>query len=114
MSGENVDVFLLEVKTFLKKHFKNFQLEILFKTPKSLKANIILDESLFIALRYNARNERMDFALIHNNQRIFGYDNLKQWHYHPFEASNEHIICDKPPISKIFSDIKNVCEKVKR
>ncbi len=56
----------------------------------------------------------MDFALVHNNQRIFGYDNLKQWHYHPFEDPNEHIICDKPAIDKIFSDIRNVCEKVKR
>ncbi len=114
MSGQDSDVFLSEVKTCLKNHFKNFQIEILFKTPKSLKANIILDENLFIALRYNARNERTDFALIHNNQRIFGYDNLKKWHYHPFENPSRHIPCDKPSINKIISDIKEVFKTIRR
>jgi hypothetical protein len=48
------------------------------------------------------------FGLIHNNQRIFGYDNLKEWHFHPYESPSEHILCDKPSIDKIISDIKVV------
>ena len=113
MSRESVDVFISEVKASLKKHFKNYRIQILFKTPKSFKANIFLDQSLFIALRYNARNERTDFALIHNNQRIFGYDNLKKWHCHPFGKESKHIPCDRPSIDKIMADMKAVCENIK-
>ena len=55
----------------------------------------------------------MDFALIQNSKRIFGYDNLKEWHYHPYENPSEHILCDKPSIGKIISDMRKVCESIK-
>ncbi len=41
--NENVKDFLSEVTTLLKKHFKEFNIEVLIKTPKSLKTNIIYD-----------------------------------------------------------------------
>ena len=108
MSIYNVDVFLSELKNSLKKHFTKYRFEILLNTPRSIKANIHLYENLLIAVRYNARNERMDFALIQNNQRIFGYDNLKEWHYHPVENPDDHIPCEKPSIDEIISKIKKV------
>jgi hypothetical protein len=104
----NTDAFLSEVETSLQKHFIDYKIEFLLRTPKSLKANIHLIENLFIALRYNSRNERIDVALIQGNKRIFGYDNLKQWHYHPLENPDKHIPCDKPSLDKIFSDIKKI------
>lgn len=113
MNSINVDDFLLEIKTSLKKHFKKYKIEFLIKTPKSIKANIHLEGNLFIALRFNARNGRMDFALIQNNKRIFGYDNLKRWHYYPYENPSEHIICDKPSVDKIISDIKKIYGAIK-
>lgn len=112
MNSINVDDFLLEIRTSFKKHFKEHKIEVLMKTPKSIKANIHLKEDLFIALRFNARNGRMDFALIQNNQRIFGYDNLKEWHYHPYGNPSEHIPCDKPTVDKIVFGIKEICEIV--
>lgn len=108
MSFYKVDKFLSEIKASLKRHFIFYKIEFLLRTPKSLKANIYLTESQFIALRYNARNERIDIALIQGNKRIFGYDNLKEWHYHPFENPDEHIPCGKPSIDKIFSDIRKI------
>ncbi|MBI5749819.1 MAG: hypothetical protein HZA00_11915 [Nitrospinae bacterium] len=105
----NIDVFLQQIKASLGKHFIEYRIEFIFKTPKSLKANIYLDKNLFISVRYNIRNERVDFALIQNNQRIFGYDNLKEWHCHPYERPSEHIPCNKPSIDKIISDIKSIC-----
>lgn len=113
MSGANVEAFLLAIDTSLKRHFTVYKIEFILKTPKSLKANIHLAEKFFIAVRYNARNERTDFALIQNNQRIFGYDNLKEWHCHPFDAPSKHIPCDKPSIDKIIADIKKVYEVIK-
>lgn len=63
-----------------------------------------------MAVRYNARNERTDFALIKNNRRIIGYDNLKQWHYHPYEDPSKHIPCEKPSINTIFYEIRKVVD----
>ena len=114
MSIYNVDVFLSEIKNSLKKHFTKYRFEFLIKTPRSLKTNIHLGENFFIAVRYNARNERMDFALIQDNQRIFGYDNLKEWHYHPVETPEDHIPCEKPSIDEIISKIKEVSEKLEK
>lgn len=105
----NIDTFLFEIQASLKKYFAEYRIEFLFKTQKSLKANIYLNKNLFISVRYNTRNERVDFALIQNDQRIFGYDNLKEWHCHPYERPSEHIPCDKPSIDKIISDIKAIC-----
>lgn len=113
MNNLNVEAFLSEVEASLKNHFTGYEIQFLIRTPKSLKANIHLDKNLFIALRFNARNGRMDFALIQNNKRIFGYDNLKRWHYHPYENLSRHIICDKPSIGKIISDIRKVYEAIK-
>ena len=108
-----VESFLKEVIASIEKHFSDYKYEILFKTPKSLKANIHLDKELFIALRYNARNNRVDFALVYENKRIFGYDNLKQWHYHPFDNPSIHIPCEEPSIERMISEIKEIYLRIK-
>ncbi len=113
MNNPNVDEFLSSLKTFLKNYFTQYKIDFLIKTPKSLKANIHLNEKFFIAVRYNARNGRMDFALIQDNKRIFGYDNLKEWHCHPYKNPSEHISCDKPSTDKILYEIKKVIEDAK-
>ncbi|MGR3218247.1 MAG: hypothetical protein ACUZ8H_00330 [Candidatus Anammoxibacter sp.] len=113
MNRLNVDTFMREVDASLQEHFKGYNIAFQIRTSKSLKANVHLEENLFIALRYNARNERIDFALIHNNKRVFGYDNLKEWHYHPYTNPAKHIFCESPSIDKIVSDIKEVYEAVK-
>lgn len=101
-----VEEFIEEVESEVKRQFKWHRLEILFRTDKSFKASIRLQKNVFIAVRFNARNERMDFALIKNGKRIFGYDNLKEWHYHPFSDPSRHIPCGQPSIAQIIADIK--------
>jgi hypothetical protein len=106
--------FLDDIDKSLKKNFSEYRIEFLLKTPKSLKARVYLDDNCFIALRYNARNNRIDVALIKNDRRIFGYDNLKQWHFHPYENPSNHIPCSPPSIEKIFSDTKKYYEMDKQ
>lgn len=114
MNSPDVDAFLEKIKASLKRYFSNYKIEFLIKTPRSLKANIFLESNLFIAVRYNARNKRMDFALILDDLRIFGYDNLKEWHYHPFGRESDHIPCEKPSIEKIIYEINEVYNSVKK
>jgi hypothetical protein len=106
--------FLDDIDKSLKKNFSGYRIEFLLKTPKSLKARVYLDDNCFIALRYNARNNRIDVALIKDERRIFGYDNLKQWHFHPYENPSGHIPCNPPSIEKMISDTKKYYEMDKQ
>lgn len=101
-----VTQFISEVKTALQINFNFFQVQVLFQTAKSLKLRIDLKKKVFIAIRFNARNGRMDFALIKEEKRIFGSDNLKSWHVHPLEAPDSHLPCKEPTINKMIADIK--------
>jgi hypothetical protein len=51
----------------------------------------------------------MDFALIRDGKRVFGYDNLKEWHCHPSDDPSRHIPCEKPPVDHIISEICRLC-----
>jgi len=64
--------FLKELQESLQKDFTKYRLEFVINTPRSLKANIYLEDPYFIAVRYNVRNSRIDAALIKDNKRIFG------------------------------------------
>lgn len=70
--------FFIEVETAPKINFSFYNIQTILQTEKSFKANIYLEKNIFIAVRYKTRNKRIDFALIKDNQRIFGYDNLKE------------------------------------
>ncbi len=105
-----MEKFLADLKKSLNKHFTRYRTEYLILTMFSLKVNIHLEKNYFISIRYNTRNSRLDVALISNNQRIFGYDNLKRWHCHPYEAPSTHVPCDPPSMDKILADTKKIYE----
>lgn len=109
MTPPEVETFLAEISASLTRLYPSYTLEFLLRTPKSLKANVHLRERLFIAVRYNARNGRMDFALIRDGKRVFGYDNLKEWHCHPSADPSRHIPCEKPSVDQVISEIFRLC-----
>jgi hypothetical protein len=108
-----VNEFVAELETSISKHFSSFRFIVLLQTFNSYKAHIVLNEGCLISARYNTRNERTDFALILNQQRIFGYDNLKSWHYHPYSDPSQHIPCSKPTIDQVISEMKAVFDEAK-
>ena len=107
---ETVDTFLENLKKAACKYFPNSSIKYILRTDKSLKLNILIEEDIFIAIRYNSRNGRKDFALVSQGNRIFGYDNLKTWHYHPVSNPQEHISCEEPTVDKVISDMKKILE----
>lgn len=112
MNELSVKEFQKEVESALKTNALPFRIQIIIQSPRSFKANFHLYDDVFIAVRYNTRNARMDFALIQNQERIFGFDNLKEWHYHPFENPEQHILCEQPAIEQIIAQIKSVLNKL--
>lgn len=62
----------------------------------------------YIDVFYNQKSERVAFALIHENEGIYGVDNTGGWHVHPFADPSAHL-----PLEAAFSfgDFINEIEK---
>jgi hypothetical protein len=79
-----------------------------------VKVRIELEEDILFDIYYNAENDRKDFAIIYKEKRILGYDNLGEWHKHPFENPNDHLKCEEPDIEEIFREIVDILGKLKK
>ncbi len=66
-------------------------IEILLLDEPVVKIKAIVDNITFIHIFYNAETQKYSFVLIRENKRIFGADNTKEWHIHPFEDPASHI-----------------------
>jgi hypothetical protein len=76
--------------------------EVVARTIIVIKLRVDLDEDRFIDVFFNSRNRRADLTLIENGRRVFGYDNLGDWHCHPPEAPERHDACAEPDIAEFI------------
>ena len=77
-----------------------------------IKIRIHVRSSIFIELYHNAQNGRGSYALIRDNQRIFGYDGVIRWHRHPLGDSEKHEPCAKPRLSQALREMKHIVESL--
>lgn len=56
-----------------------------------VKIKIEINSDTFINIFYNAETQKYSFALIKQGKRIFGIDNTRNWHIHPFENPEDHL-----------------------
>lgn len=112
--SRKIDSFESRVKELALNLFKNATYECISKERFLLKSRVKIRKDLFVAIYYNPGNERQDFALIYRGRRIFGYDNLDFWHYHPFKSPKDHIPCARPKMNVIWQEIKRVVQLLNR
>jgi hypothetical protein len=74
------------------------------RTIIAIKLRVDLDEHRFIDVFFNARNQRVDLAVIEHGERIFGYDNLGGWHRHPRDAPERHEACAEPSLETFIRE----------
>lgn len=86
-------------------------IDILLLDEPVLKVRAVLNGSIFIDMFYNAETHKYSFALIRDNTRIFGADNLRRWHLHPFENPDEHIESDPVSLEYFLNMIRANMEK---
>jgi hypothetical protein len=57
-----------------------------------VKGRVLLDDDRFLQIYFNERTGTTAFALIEEEQRIWGmdYDDLRGWHVHPVGNPNQH------------------------
>lgn len=92
----------------ISKIVKTLNIEILENSI--VRSRIILVDKSFVDVYYNHENGKTSFALVKNEKRIFGGDNLDFWHVHPFKNPDEHEKCDE--IS--FAEFLKMVEELKR
>lgn len=77
-----------------------------------LKARIELSASKYVDVFFREETQRFDYALIVAGTRVFGLDNLKGWHCHPFENPNQHIPCAEPTPEEALKQIRHVLKLI--
>ena len=103
-----LDNFLIRLQTEARQRWKDVPVVILNRRVNLLKARIAIEKRLYIDVHYNAMNGRLNFALILEGERVFGYDKVKTWHRHPFEDPSQHVPCAEPTIEQIFAEVVEV------
>jgi hypothetical protein len=56
-----------------------------------LRLRAYLVDGSFIEAFHNEVTGKSSYALIREEIRIFGADNTGGWHWHPFDAADEHV-----------------------
>ncbi|MFQ5456595.1 MAG: hypothetical protein ACE5EA_10425 [Nitrospirota bacterium] len=67
---------------------KKVQIIIVEEPVAKLRAEIT--DNIFIDIFYNKETAKKSFSLIKDNKRIYGADNTKEWHIHPFNNPESH------------------------
>jgi len=106
----DLNQLLEEIKNASKKFFPLVMLQYDIVRNTHLHVRITFQQDLFIDIYANSETGRKDFALIHKNERIYGIDNLKGWHYHPFGEVGKHVPCEEPSVKEVFENMKNIIE----
>ena len=91
-----------------KRKFPDASITLREKRSITVEARVKVSEEIFIEVYYNILSDKKSFALVKNNQRIFGYDNYKYWHVHPQNNVTAHIPCEEPSAEKVFEEIKEI------
>lgn len=109
----SVEAFFQELEALKHELFPDANLEILYSRFNKLSIRIVINASFFIDIYCNAEKGRFDFALIQSAKRIFGYDNLAQWHRHPAHNPALHVSCDEPTLRQVLGEMAATIQSIK-
>lgn len=89
------------------------RLDIIDQTQSLLKARLYITPDLFIQIYQNDRFGTTNFAVIHNQQRVYARDQLDgEWHRHNADAPNAHDTSDEGRRPVTLSEFLDEAEAV--
>jgi hypothetical protein len=109
---KTIEEFVHELESLLPQYLPPHTRQVFLHTAQSYKTHFHIRPDFLLAVRYNATNGRTDVALILQQQRVFGFDNLKEWHFHPFENPLSHIPCDEPTLEFILRETSTIINRI--
>ncbi len=94
-------------------HLPSAQVEVQEKRASVLSVRASVADSLFLDVYHNDLTGKTSYTLIYEGQRIFGYDNYRFWHCHPFGQAEKHVPCQEPETETVLAEIAQVVEFVR-
>lgn len=75
-----------------------------------VKGRVLLEDDRFLQVYFNERTGTTAFALIEDDQRIWGvdYDNLRGWHVHPVAHPDQHEDVESMTPHDVVQALENV------
>ena len=71
-----------------------------------LSLRVHLTDGSFIEAFYNTTTDRTAFALIHQDERVYGKDNAKiGWHVHPLDDRKAHRPCAPVSFEEFLAEV---------
>ncbi len=112
METVSVKEFIEQLKLSITSFIPHLTLKIIEENPHRFKGRIKLASGRNVDVFYGSKKGRIDFALIEENQRIWGVDNLGGWHFHPIGNEREHIKAKYTNVDQIVRELKVIIEKL--
>jgi len=102
--------FLDEVRRTAQSAFPKAAFDYTIIRLTHLNLRIDINKETFVDVYFNEETQRTDYALIYEGARVYGVDNLKGWHYHPFQAVEQHLPCPEPSVQEALERMKAIVE----
>jgi len=89
---------------------ERFEKVVLQAEGPTVSGNAYLHDDFFLRFYFNEVTGTTAFALIENQQRIWGldYDNPRGWHLHPVDDPSMHINTQPLSVTEILELLENV------
>lgn len=90
MDRMNVEEFETSIISICSKSLAVKSTAILTFSFTWVKIRAYLTDGSFVDISYNQETGKTTFAQIRDDRRVFGADNKKGWHWHPYEDPQRH------------------------
>lgn len=109
----DLDGLLTELMRLLPRFSAFHSFAVLDRTDATLTAQIYIARDLYVHLYANAEKNKMNLALVHHDQRIYGEDAEGEVrHIHPFEAPDRHqLSSDRPSLEAFLAKVQQYLEE---
>lgn len=104
MRNYSVDAFQAKVQDLAGQHFPTSEPEVQEANRLRLKMRVVLSSDMFVDIFYGVSKKRIDFALVKAADRVFGIDNLREWHCHPVGEVEQHEAIEEPTLEDLLGN----------
>lgn len=86
-------------------------IEIIILEEPVLKLRAHVGALAFVEVFFNEETGKTSFALIKDGKRLFGADNTRGWHIHPFDSPESHGPCEEMSFENFLMQMAKSQEK---
>ncbi len=108
----NIEQFEIKLRSALAHHLPKAQIVLERQRSVLIQGRIVIDDGLFLNVYFNALTSKTIYALIHDEQRVMGYDNYRFWHFHPFGSPDQHLPCDEPSVDTAIAAVASAVNAI--